>query len=160
MILLFQACGSGRDGSINDALVGEISGEEGAANYESGCGSMEPLACELFIMVNDYREANLLSPLKVLKKCVLASQSHSQDMVDRGFFAHNSPTETFSERMVRFGIVNGAVAENIVNAGSTIQALDLWEDSPGHNNNMLNPNYNSGGMGYVDGHWTHCFSSL
>lgn len=48
------------------------------------------------------------------------------------------------------GLINRGFGENIVAAGTHCGAtclVDLWKNSPGHNENLLDPGYRSAGMG-------------
>ncbi|MGN0099566.1 MAG: CAP domain-containing protein [Dietzia sp.] len=48
------------------------------------------------------------------------------------------------------GLINRGYGENIVAAGTHCGAtclVDLWKNSPGHNENLLDPGYRSAGMG-------------
>ena len=51
-------------------------------------------------------------------------------------------------------LINRGHGENIVSAGTHCGAVclvDLWKNSPGHNENLLDPHYRSAGMGIAYG---------
>lgn len=119
---------------------------------------MNAEACEAFEQVNIQRLQAGLTPLSVNENCVDASQIHAEDMDENNFFSHDSPTETWQQRLTRFG-VTGARAENISGNPTATGAVQNWMNSTGHRNNILNPEYSSAGMGYTNSLWVQCFSS-
>ena len=110
-------------------------------------------------LTNQQRAANSLPPLEVDLALCLTARDHSKDMVNLGFFSHQSPVTgktTFSDRGKRFGTL--AHGENIF-AGDTqaATALGFWMNSDGHRANILNADYKRIGIGRVDKHWTQVF---
>jgi uncharacterized protein YkwD len=87
------------------------------------------------------------------------AQGHSQDMVDRGFFAHTNPDgKSPFDRMRDAGIGFSGAAENIAWGYPTAEAvLTGWLNSPGHKANIENCNLTGHGVGLVGTHWTHLF---
>ena len=99
-----------------------------------------------------------IGALRVDVKLCTASRGHSQDMVEQGFFAHESPVDgkqTPSDRAGLAGTSGGA--ENIA-AGmdSGIGAIQAWWYSPGHHRNMMG-NHGRTGLGRFENHWTQMF---
>jgi uncharacterized protein YkwD len=89
-----------------------------------------------------------------------AALSHSNEMVNQGYFEHTSPSGvTFMDRIESTGYMNGArtwtVGENLVwGTGplSTPQALvTAWMNSPPHRENLLRPNFRELGVAAVVG---------
>ena len=112
-------------------------------------------------LINEIRIQNGLSPLTenaALNRCAKAK---SQDMHDKGYFSHQSPTYGSPfEMMKQFGITYRAAGENIAMGQTTPQAVvHAWMNSEGHRANILNASFTQIGMGYVaDGHyWTQQF---
>jgi uncharacterized protein YkwD len=139
------------------ACSSEESGDSGN-NANSACGSMNELSCEMFHAVNTYRINQGKHALVANEKCIALAQDHAVDMVVRNFFSHNSPTETFQQRVARYGLFSFA-GENIAMGSDNVpHILSMWQNSPGHNTNMLNSNYQSSGVGYYEGRWVQCFS--
>ncbi len=87
-----------------------------------------------------------------------ACRSHSKDMVEHGFFAHDSPLpgrETPWKRAAQAG--TSASAENIAAGASTGEGAILqWWYSPGHHRNMLGGGARAG-LGRHQNHWTQLF---
>jgi uncharacterized protein YkwD len=113
------------------------------------------------------RSKDGLGSLKVLSKCVEAARFHAQDMVDNNYFAHDGLTETWIQRMERFGLrAGGSVGENIAyGQSSPASVMDAWMNSSGHRANILNSGYRSMGVGVVPDRggrlmWVQCFSGF
>ena len=106
---------------------------------------------------NQTRASNGLATLCVHEALTQAAQYHSQDMIDKGYFSHNSyDGESYSARLERFGYDSyEEVGENIAwgtgtNAypDSTFQS---WMNSSQHRENILSPNYREVGIGTATG---------
>lgn len=93
-------------------------------------------------------------------KLTAASRSHSRDMVEHGFFAHDSPIagrETPWKRAAQEGTSAGA--ENIAAGQSTGEgAIQAWWYSPGHHRNMMGGHARVG-LGRHASTWTQLFGS-
>lgn len=112
-------------------------------------------------IVNQIRTKNGLSPLKSNWELCRVARYKSQDMRNKNYFSHTSPTYGSPfEMMKNFGISYRTAGENIAKGYRTPQAVvDGWMNSPGHRANILNKGYTEIGVGYVaDGHyWTQMF---
>ena len=105
--------------------------------------------------VNAYRIENGLNPLTISATLTEAARWMSQDMGDRDYFSHtDSLGRSPFQRMAASGYdceaYNTWCGENLaagVAAGS--ETFELWRNSPGHNGNMLNPNYVVAGISAV-----------
>ena len=71
-------------------------------------------------------------------------------MIDRNFFAHNTPDgQTPFDRMKAAGITYSSAGENIAAGQSSPQnVMDSWMNSPGHRANILDPDFTEMGIGY------------
>lgn len=108
--------------------------------------------------VNHWRIAAGLNALLIDPKLCEAARSHSKDMADLGFFAHDSPVEgkkTPWERAQKFG--TSAHAENIAINNSPEGANQAWFHSPGHHKNMFSDNHTHIGLGIQGRHYTQLF---
>ena len=89
------------------------------------------------------------------------ARTKSQDMRDKGYFSHTSPTYGSPfDMMKQFGISYRTAGENIAMGYSTPQAVVTgWMNSPGHRANILNGAFTEIGVGYVQsgGYWTQMF---
>lgn len=88
----------------------------------------------------------------------------SQDMIDVGYFAHQSPTYGSPFQMMEsFGIRFNAAGENIAYGQRTPQeVMNDWMNSTGHRNNILSRVYNQIGVGVAKAsngtfYWTQMF---
>ena len=109
---------------------------------------------------NDIRILLGLRALRFDPRLGEAARSHSVDMVEHGFFAHDSPVEgreTPWKRAAQAG--TSASAENIAAGQSTgAGAIGAWWHSPGHHRNLLG-GHSRIGLGRHQRHWTQLFGS-
>lgn len=115
-------------------------------------------------LTNAQRAKAGLSPLKYNAALSNVATLKSQDMRDKNYFSHTSPTYGSPFAMMdKFGISYTYAGENIAAGYSTPQAVVTgWMNSPGHRQNILNSNYNQIGIGYAAGgsyghYWTQMF---
>jgi len=95
-------------------------------------------------LINAHRANNGLSPLNVSSTLTDVALWMSQDMAEKDYFSHtDSLGRDPFERMADFGYdYNTWKGENLAAGSDTPQmTFQLWRDSPGHNANMLNPNF-------------------
>ncbi len=128
------------------------------------CEAMSVEECEMFFAINDIRNKNGVSRLKPLRRCIDAAGSHSTDMAENTYLAHDSPTESWNQRMQRFQLSGSAVGENIAMGRDISETVNSWMNSSGHRTNILNATYKSTGVGFALSasgipYWVQCFSS-
>ncbi len=125
---------------------------------ESGVSSYEEQVVEL---VNEQRAKNGLAPLTMNPKLSEVARMKSQDMKDKHYFSHTSPTYGSPfEMMKQFGITYRTAGENIAMGQRTPEeVVNAWMNSEGHRANILNASFTQIGVGYVaDGnYWTQMF---
>ncbi|MCJ7510485.1 MAG: CAP domain-containing protein, partial [Dehalococcoidia bacterium] len=95
-------------------------------------------------LINAHRADNGLAPLSVSPTLTDAALWMSRDMAENDYFSHtDSLGRDPFQRMADFGYnFNAWKGENLVAGSDTPQmSFELWRDSPGHNANMLNPNF-------------------
>lgn len=116
---------------------------------------------EVVRLVNVERSKQGLSPLTIDWELARVAKYKSQDMHDRNYFSHTSPTYGSPfEMMKNFGISYKAAGENIAKGQkSAAQVVQAWMNSAGHRANIMSTKYTHIGVGYVaDGHyWTQMF---
>lgn len=105
---------------------------------------------EVLRLVNQARTNAGLSKLTTDNNITKIARLKAQDMVNKNYFSHNSPTYgTPFEMMKSFGISYRTAGENIA-ANSTVEAaFNDWMNSSGHRANILNSNFNYTGIGVV-----------
>lgn len=88
----------------------------------------------------------------------------SQDMIDKNYFDHQSPTYGSPFDMLkRFGVSYKSAGENIAMGQRTPQeVVTAWMNSKGHRENILNPSFNEIGVGIAKDssstiYWTQLF---
>ncbi|MEM1031059.1 MAG: CAP domain-containing protein [Myxococcota bacterium] len=122
-------------------------------------------------LINNYRAQNNLGPLTACVSLNRAAQGHSEDMRDQNYFSHtgldmSTPWARACDACFDLGCgPSTAMAENIAAGNSGAQAtFTQWQNSPGHNANMLNGSFNYIGIGRATGggqygvYWTNKFA--
>lgn len=116
---------------------------------------------EVIRLVNVERANAGLPALKYDWELARVAEHKSQDMADKNYFSHTSPTYGSPFNMMKnYGINYRSAGENIAQGQKTAaQVVDAWMNSEGHRANILNKNYTHIGVGYVaDGnYWTQMF---
>lgn len=116
---------------------------------------------EVVRLVNEIRAQNGLGALKANAELSRVARIKSQDMHDKGYFSHTSPTYGSPfDMMTSFGIRYLTAGENIAMGYRTPQSVvDGWMNSPGHRANILNASFTEIGVGYVESgsYWTQMF---
>lgn len=117
-------------------------------------------------LVNEERAAAGLAPLAINRELSKVARHKSADMRDANYFSHQSPTYGSPfDMMQQFGIDFNYAGENIAAGQTSPEAvMEAWMNSPGHRENILNPNFTHIGVGYVAGgsyqhYWTQHFMS-
>ena len=105
---------------------------------------------EMFNLVNKERTSRGIPALKVDPQLVKTARLKSQDMVDKNYFAHQSPTYGSPfDMMKKFGITYKSAGENLAANSSVAAAHTALMNSQGHRENILNTSYNYIGIGIV-----------
>ncbi len=102
--------------------------------------------------VNAERAKAGLAPLRIDYRVVQTARAKAQDMIDHGYFSHQSPTlGSPFDQMKRAGISYRYAGENIAGQRSAEAAMRGWMNSPGHRANILNASFTQIGIGVIDG---------
>ncbi len=115
-------------------------------------------------LCNQFRSQNGLPALTMNWELERMARIKSQDMRDKNYFSHTSPTYGSPFNMMKsFGIQFSFAGENIA-AGQPDpkSVVNSWMNSSGHRANILNQNYTQIGVGYASGgtygaYWTEEF---
>jgi uncharacterized protein YkwD len=108
----------------------------------------------ILCLTNLHRARSGLGALKRDTRLGTAARAHSADMVARDYFDHVSPEGTTPSDRARAAGYPGGAGENLAALGGSATAFtmfDGWRKSPGHNQNMLNPPYETIGIGVAPG---------
>ena len=110
--------------------------------------------------MNQQRTSRGLASLSENGLLSRAARGHSDDMVSRGYFAHDSLSgRSFMDRIRATGYLPSsgtwAAGENIAWGTSTLGTpaaiVDSWMGSPGHRDNILNRSFREVGVGVAAG---------
>ncbi len=106
---------------------------------------------KLLDLVNSARSKEGLGALQFDMTLVKVARLKAQDMVDKNYFSHESPTYGSPFDMMRqFNVEFRYAGENIAGNQTVEGAFKAWMNSPGHKANILNANFNYNGIGIVD----------
>jgi uncharacterized YkwD family protein/spore coat assembly protein SafA len=115
---------------------------------------------EVTKLVNVERTKVGLPALKSDWELARVAEYKSQDMRDKNYFSHTSPTYGSPFTMMKnFGITYKSAGENIAKGQRTAaEVVQAWMNSEGHRTNILSKNFTHIGVGYVEGnYWTQMF---
>jgi len=119
---------------------------------------------EVVRLVNVERARNGLGPLKNNWEVARVARIKSQDMANKNYFSHTSPTYGSPFNMMEdFGIRFSAAGENIAKGQRTPEEVVRgWMNSPGHRANILNRSFTEIGVGAARNkngviYWTQLF---
>ena len=105
---------------------------------------------EVFELINKQRVNNGVSTLKIDNEVQRVARIKAQDMVNKNYFSHESPTYGSPFDMLKsFKISYKNAGENIAGNSNNSSAVTAWMNSPGHKANILNGSFNYTGIGVV-----------
>ncbi len=112
-------------------------------------------------LTNAERRKQGLPDLQLDVKLSQVAREKSNDMQNKGYFSHTSPTYGSPFDMMRdFGISYQAAGENIAQGQkSPEEVVQAWMNSEGHRKNIMNPEFTHIGVGHetTANHWTQMF---
>ncbi|WP_313890795.1 CAP domain-containing protein [Psychrobacillus sp.] len=116
---------------------------------------------EVVNLTNKERAKAGLKALQMDTKLTQSAQAKSQDMKNKNYFSHTSPTYGSPfDQMKSFGVTYKSAAENIaMGQRSATEVVNAWMKSPGHKANIMNPSYTHIGVGLSNSgyYWTQQF---
>ena len=108
-------------------------------------------------LVNRERQRQGLAVLNFDPTLCAAARAHSREMAEQGYFSHVSPTSSLATPMQRYLSAHGGrerpeyllVGENIFYCSKpdTERSHQAFMESEGHRKNLLDPRYETGGIG-------------
>jgi uncharacterized protein YkwD len=105
---------------------------------------------QLFKLLNLERQHHRLSPLQWDSRLADAARIHAQKMAQAGGISHRFAGEPdLGQRARSTGALFKSVAENVAMGGTPEEIHLALMNSPGHRANILNSQYNAGGVGVV-----------
>lgn len=126
--------------------------------------SANSVELEVVRLVNEERTKAGLKPLTYSAELSKVARTKSQDMADKNYFSHTSPTYGDPFAMMKsFGISYRTAGENIAKGySSAASVMNGWMNSEGHRANILNGSFGKIGVGYVvkngTTYWTQMFT--
>jgi uncharacterized protein YkwD len=108
----------------------------------------------VLVLLNDIRHEHGLTQLAPSSALHSAAREHSSDMLERGYFRHDSPGEPFGAR-IRRHLASPLVGENIAwgtgRYGTPEGLVSLWMHSPEHRRIILMSSLHRIGLGVATG---------
>lgn len=119
---------------------------------------------EVISLVNKERTSRGLQALTKNEVLANLARLKSQDMIDKDYFDHQSPTYGSPFEMLKsFGVSYHNAGENIAQGQTTAsRVMEGWMSSPGHRENILKEEYQEIGVGMAKDsngriYWTQMF---
>ena len=113
--------------------------------------SVSPQESALYEMINNERVANGVSALPLDAELSAIAREKSEDMIENGYFAHESPTYgRASEMLDEFGYSYTSAGENIARNGSVEKAHAALMSSQSHVRNILGSQWKAVGVGIAN----------
>ncbi|MDP9369945.1 MAG: SH3 domain-containing protein [Chloroflexota bacterium] len=147
--------------------AGAPSGGDDSTDTGSSGACADPEERTFLGLINNYRAANGLPGLQLSESLSGAADYHSVDMAHKDYFSHTLANGvTWGQNIANHGYTYDTYqGENIASGNESASAtFDQWRNSPGHNANMLNPNFTAIGIGRAyngnatyDWYWTTTF---
>jgi uncharacterized protein YkwD len=110
-------------------------------------------------LVNEERESAGCSAVTVDDALTEAAERHSRDQADRGEMGHEgSDGSRVGDRATDVGYRWSSIGENVASGTtSAARAMELWMESSGHRDNIVNCKFREIGVAQVEGYWTQVF---
>lgn len=144
-------------GAVNDTLsfltVEPRSNQSVNLNFKTKNISVDTNAQQqMFILLNNERSKRGLTELSFSQDLTNVGRNHCKDMLERGYFSHNTP-EGLSpfDRMVAADIIFKYAGENLALAPNSSLAMKGLMESDGHRANILSKDFGKVGIGVMDG---------
>jgi uncharacterized protein YkwD len=125
-----------------------------------GAADLSAAGAATLCLLNRERARHGLRALRSNRRLVVSAARHSQDMVERGYFSHETPGgTTFVARILASGYARsagfGMLGENIAwgtgPLGTPAGIVRAWMNSPGHRANILRRAFRDIGVGIASG---------
>lgn len=148
----------------NNGNNNDNTAEKPEDNNNSSNGEFASFQKEVLRLVNVERSKMGLKELTLNTELSRVATLKSQDMIDKNYFSHTSPTYGSPfDMMKKFNISYRTAGENIAMGQKTpAQVVEAWMNSEGHRANILNANYTDLGVGVAKSskgtiYWTQMF---
>lgn len=107
-------------------------------------------AAAVLELTNNYRAQNGRKALSLDAELCRVARAKADDMAQRGYFSHTSPTYGSPSDMLKsFGVSYRYMGENIAKGYTDARGVvNGWINSAGHRENILNRSFGKMGLGY------------
>lgn len=145
-----QVSNTGQGGNSYRFNLVETSTSPTSSTTSSSSTSESSIVNQIVSLTNSFRQQNGLAPLSLNYRLSSAAQTHTQNMAFQDFVSHTGVDgSTVGQRVSATGYKWSLVAENIAAGYQTAtDVVQGWIDSPGHRENLLNPDVTEIGVGY------------
>lgn len=151
-----------QDNNINDDSSQEKPNDSNKPMEDNNANnSVSSIEQEVVNLVNIERQKAGLAPLKIDTELSKVARLKSEDMKNKGYFSHTSPTYGSPFDMLKqFNITYKTAGENIAKGQKTAKdVVNAWMNSEGHRKNILSKSFTHIGVGHSSNHWTQLFIS-
>lgn len=151
-----------QDNNINDGSSQEKPNDSNKPMEDNNSNSsVSSIEQEVVNLVNIERQKAGLAPLKIDTELSKVARLKSEDMKNKGYFSHTSPTYGSPFDMLKqFNITYKTAGENIAKGQKTAKdVVNAWMNSEGHRKNILSKSFTHIGVGHSSNHWTQLFIS-
>ncbi|MDR0880764.1 MAG: CAP domain-containing protein [Clostridioides sp.] len=152
------------DTNDNNANNNDANSNDANDNSNAGTGEFADLQKQVLDIVNAERAKSGLKALTLDAKLSEVATLKSQDMINKNYFDHNSPTYGSPfDMMKKYGITYQTAGENIaMGQKSPQEVMTAWMNSEGHRKNILTSNFTKIGVGVAKNangtiYWTQMF---
>jgi uncharacterized protein YkwD len=112
---------------------------------------------QVLVLLNQIRSQHNLTSFSMNPQLRNAARAHSNDMLQHGYFDHNSPTESWDARIARY-LKSPLTGEDIAwgqgTYGTPEGIVSQWMHSPTHRAIILTPGLHRIGLGLATGTYT------
>ena len=127
------------------------------ARTNGHASALRALQAGVLTDINAFRHSNGLRPLRLSRALTAAARQHSLEMAARGYFSHSSADgSSFDRRIARYYPCGHsrfwAVGENLLWSSPSVDAggaLQMWNESSPHRENLLNASWREIGLSAV-----------
>lgn len=114
--------------------------------------SVEAIERAVFDALNRERSVRGVAPLAYDPRLAEIARAHSRDMLARSYFSHRAPegpgpAGRVTAAGVPFRLVAENIAQNVRVKDPAAEAVKQWMTSPGHRDNVLNPEFTRSAVG-------------
>ena len=130
-------------------LIGPASGKAATTVSFQGAGEQQVL-----VLLNQIRAQHGLTPFTVSAPLRSAARAHSADMLERDYFDHDSPTESWEARISRYlrsPLIGEDIAWGLGSRGTPAGLVSQWMHSPVHRAIILTAGLHRIGLGLALG---------